>query len=394
MRNKITAVKLRTVLDSTGRKTVEAEVVTDFGRGIAASPRGTSTGKHEAVFAPRPIEELVSQAERGLVPRLLTLESQAEVDTEIEEYDGTGNFSFVGGAVSTAVSMAAAKAFASAFGMPLYQTLALTNTLPFLLSKVIGGGMHAHNGCDVQEILVLGKGRSVRECAEINRTVHERIGNILRTGTDLEGGWVAPLTCEEALGLVTDVITEAGLRASVGIDVAGSTIYRRGAYFYKREGRKRDSGEQAEFIKSLVKNYKLVYVEDPFHEEDFENHRQLTKALGKRVFVCGDDLYATNLKRVEENPKATNTVLIKPNQAGTLTRMFNAITAAQNNGQGIVLSHRSAETNDASIAHYAVAFDAKMIKIGIVGGERTAKINELIRIEEQMEKPRMIALKK
>ncbi len=394
MINKITNVDLRIVLDSTGNKTVEAEITTDFGKGVAASPRGTSTGKHEAVFSPEPVEKLVKTAKKNFLPLLITLEAQAEVDSVIEKYDGTENLSRIGGAVSTAVSMAAAKAFARAYNMPLYQTLAFTNTLPYLLSKVIGGGLHAKKGCDVQEILVGGLGKSILECAEINLRIHERIGELIGTGRDLEGGWIAPLTTEDALGLVKDVIQETGEKARMGIDVAGSTLLNKGAYVYKHEKMKREREEQIDFIKRITKDYNLKYVEDPLEEEDFEGHKELTKSIGKRTFICGDDLYTTNPKRIEKGHDACNTVLIKPNQAGTLTRMFNAITKAQNNGQNLVVSHRSAETNDTSIAHYAVAFDAKMIKIGIVGGERTAKINELIKIEETMEKPRMIKLKK
>ncbi|PSQ58998.1 phosphopyruvate hydratase [Halobacteriales archaeon SW_7_71_33] len=391
----ITDVRLRRVLDSRGDATVEADVRTEsggFGRGIA--PSGASTGEFEAVELPP--EEAVAAAREHAVPRLVGevhAGNQREVDSVLRGADGTENFSEIGANSAVAVSVAAAKAAADVLGAPLFHHLGGTfrGETPVPLGNVIGGGAHAADSTDFQEFLAVPVGApSAVDAAFANAAVHETVGDLLRErGHDPnkgdEGAWAAPLSDATALEVLTEatdrVADEVGFEIGTGVDVAAAELYDGEAY--RHTNRVRLEAEQIEYVADLVEEYDLVYVEDPLDEADFEAYAELTERVGDRTVVCGDDLFVTDADRVRRGVEAgaANAVLVKPNQVGTLSGAVDAVDAAREAGYTPVVSHRSGETEDTTIAHLAVAVGAPYLKTGAVGGERTAKLNELIRIE-------------
>jgi len=391
----ITDVRLRRVLDSRGDATVEADVRTEsggFGRGIA--PSGASTGEFEAVELPP--EEAVAAAREHAVPRLVGevhAGNQREVDSVLRGADGTENFSEIGANSAVAVSTAAAKAAADVLGAPLFHHLGGTfrGETPVPLGNVIGGGAHAADSTDFQEFLAVPVGApSAVDAAFANAAVHETVGDLLRErGHDPnkgdEGAWAAPLSDAAALEVLAEatdrVADEVGFEIGTGVDVAAAELYDGEAYRYTNDVR--PEAEQIEYVADLVEEYDLVYVEDPLDEADFEAYAELTERVGDRTVVCGDDLFVTDADRVRRGVEAgaANAVLVKPNQVGTLSGAVDAVDAAREAGYTPVVSHRSGETEDTTIAHLAVAVGAPYLKTGAVGGERTAKLNELIRIE-------------
>ncbi|RLF49785.1 MAG: enolase, partial [Thermoplasmata archaeon] len=305
------------------------------------------------------------------------------------------NFSRIGGNVAVATSMAVAKAAADSLGLPLYRYLGgvFSPSMPYPLGNVLGGGKHSIGGTDIQEYLVMAKAKKFRDCAIINAKVHRRVGEVLREklpgvaiGRGDEGAWNAPLPDLEALDLVIscarEVEEEYGVKIDLGLDVAASHLWRNGKYYYRDRVLTRD--EQIEFIAEIVEHYNLRVVEDPLHEDDFEGFARLTDIVGKDTLIVGDDLYVTQSDRIERGTEmgAGNAVLIKPNQVGTLTDTFSAIKKAKKHGFNIIVSHRSGETCDSTIAHIAVAAGAYAIKTGAISGERVAKLNEIMRIED------------
>ena len=391
----ITDVRLRRVLDSRGDATVEADVRTEsggFGRGIA--PSGASTGEFEAVELPP--EEAVAAAREHAVPRLVGevhAGNQRKVDSVLRGADGTENFSEIGANSAVAVSVAAAKAAADVLGAPLFHHLGGTfrGETPVPLGNVIGGGAHAAGSTDFQEFLAVPVGApSAVDAAFANAAVHETVGDLLRErGHDPnkgdEGAWAAPLSDAAALEVLAEatdrVADEVGFEVGTGVDVAAAELYDGEAYRHTDEVRL--EAEQTEYVADLVEEYDLVYVEDPLDEADFEAYAELTERVGDRTVVCGDDLFVTDADRVRRGVEAgaANAVLVKPNQVGTLSGAVDAVDAAREAGYTPVVSHRSGETEDTTIAHLAVAVGAPYLKTGAVGGERTAKLNELIRIE-------------
>ena len=391
----VTDVRLRRVLDSRGDATVEADVRTEscgFGRGIA--PSGASTGEFEAVELPP--EEAVAAAREHAVPRLVGevhAGDQREVDSVLRGADGTADFSGIGANSAVAVSIAAAKAAADVLGAPLFQHLGGTfrGETPVPLGNVIGGGAHAADSTDFQEFLAVPVGApSAADAVFANAAVHETVGELLRErGHDPnkgdEGAWAAPLsdaTALEVLAEATDrVSADVGFRIGAGVDVAAAELFDGEAY--RHTNKVRLETEQIEYVAGLVEEYDLVYVEDPLDEADFEAYADLTERVGDRTTICGDDLFVTDADRIRRGIEvgAANAVLVKPNQVGTLSGAVDAVDAAREAGYAPVVSHRSGETEDATIAHLAVAVDAPYLKAGAVGGERTAKLNELIRIE-------------
>ncbi len=395
---RIESVRFRPVLDSRGNKTVEAEVVTeDGGFGRAAAPSGASTGEHEAVELP--VEEAIAAAREHVAPRLEGREfagDQRGVDAALHAADGTEDFSDVGANSAVAVSMAAAKAAADVLGAPLYQHLGGAfrgRNFPVPLGNVVGGGEHAADATAIQEFLAAPVGApSVRQAVFANAAVHERVGELLEERGEAaakgdEGAWAPSIDDAEAFEIVDeatgDVAEEFGFDVTFGLDMAAAERYEDGEYVYGDEVRSTE--EQIEYVAGLVEEYDLAYVEDPLDENDFEAFATLTERVGDETLVCGDDLFVTNVERLRDGIEvgAANSILVKPNQIGTLSDAFDAIELATRNGYEAVVSHRSGETEDTTIAHLAVAADAPYIKTGTVGGERTAKLNELIRIADE-----------
>ena len=395
----IADVSLRRILDSRGNGTVEAEVTTDNGGfGRAAAPSGASTGEYEAIELEP--SEAIAKARELAVPRLVGevfAGDQRGVDQALHGADGTDDFSKIGANSAVAISMAAAKAGADTQGIPLYQHLGGAfrgRNFPVPLGNVVGGGEHAADATHIQEFLAAPVGApSVADAVFANAAVHQEVHDILTergiaAGKGDEGAWAPSVDDAEAFEIVAEaterVEDEFGFEVRMGLDVAGAELYDAEEGVYSYGDRARDTAEQIDYIADLVDEYDLVYVEDPLDENDYAAFADLTDRVGQETLICGDDLFVTNTDRLAKGIEqgAANSILIKPNQIGTLTDAFDAIELAVENGYEPVISHRSGETEDATIAHLAVATDAPFIKTGAVGGERTAKLNELIRIED------------
>ncbi|AWB26826.1 phosphopyruvate hydratase [Halococcoides cellulosivorans] len=396
----ITDVRLRRILDSRGNPTVEAEVTTEnggFGRG--AAPSGASTGEHEAIELPA--SEAIATARDHVVPRLegeVYAADQRAVDGVLHAADGTENFSEIGANSAVAISMAAAKAAADELGLPLYQHLGGAfrgDQFPTPLGNVVGGGEHAEEATNIQEFLSAPVGApSVTDAIFANAEVHDRISSILEErgipcNKGDEGAWAPPIGDDEAFEVLEEATNEVGeefgFEISFGLDMAAAEMYDADADEYVYEGESnRSTDEQIDYVVEMVEEYDLAYVEDPLDENDFEAFAELTDRVGDQTLICGDDLYVTNVERLQEGIDlgSSNSILIKPNQIGTLSDAVDAIELGAENGIESVVSHRSGETEDTTIAHLAVGAAAPYIKTGTVAGERTAKLNELIRIEE------------
>jgi len=390
----IELIRMRTILDSRGNPTVEAEVWTENGFGRAAAPSGASTGAHEA--RARPAREAMEDATTRLIPSLIGEDAadQMGFDDLLREVDGTPDFSSIGANVAVALSLANAKAAASAMGLPLFRYLAgifITGT-PLPLGNVIGGGAHAPGATEIQEFLVVptgaaDAGEAVFANAAVHRKVKENLNAQGRTcGKGDEGAWAPEIDDRTAFGVVREAVDAVSddlkISINMGIDVAASQLYSDGRYRYR--GAERSTEEQIAYMAELIDAYGLVYVEDPLHEDDFAGFAELTRQVNDRCLICGDDLFVTSTERIITGIEAgsADCVLIKPNQVGTLTDTFEAVKLAHRHGMETVMSHRSGETTDDTIAHLATALGCIFLKCGVVGGERTAKLNELIRIEE------------
>ena len=393
----------RKIFNSRGEETIEVDIITAGGFGRASAPSGASRGKAEATPYPKGgIEEAIRKVEQVIAPEIIGLnaDSQEEIDSLLHSLDGTENFSNIGGNTAFAVSLAVADAAANTYGLPLFQYLGgfYAKVLPYPLGNVLSGGKHtAGKGPEIQEFLSLPLGApSFLEAQRANATVHEKIRRLLEKkdktftgGKSDEGAWTCALSNDKALEIVYEACEETskelGFECRVGLDVAASTFWNARKKRYVYRDRALDSNEQLEYILELIKNYKLAYVEDPFREEDFEKFAELTKKA-KNCLICGDDLFVTNLKRLQKGIKlgAANTIIIKVNQIGTLTDAWETIRAAKAAGYTPVISHRSGDTVDSHIAHLAVGLGCPIIKTGVVEGARIAKLNELIRIEEML----------
>ncbi|MDD4138146.1 MAG: phosphopyruvate hydratase [Methanoregula sp.] len=392
----IEVIELRTILDSRGNPTVEADVYTSNGYGRSAAPSGASTGTLEAkVREPR---EAVDNAIQNVIPALIGMDAcdQESFDEQLRDIDGTADFSEIGANIAVALSLANAKAAASAMGLPLFRYLggAFANEMPLPLGNVIGGGAHAANATEIQEFLIVpGDAADAEEAVFANAAVHRTVKGLLTkkgiaAGKGDEGAWAPQIDdalafelIAEAAGIVAD---EMNVSVDIGIDVASSQMWNGKEYQYRNTVRSTE--DQVAYIAELVDKYNLVYVEDPLHEDDFDAFAELNSQVGNRCLVCGDDIFVTQVDRIQQGIErdAANCVLIKPNQVGTLTDTFEAVRLAHTHGLDTVMSHRSGETTDTTIAHLATAFSCVFLKCGIVGGERIAKLNELIRIEEQI----------
>lgn len=393
----------RKVFNGRGEETIEVDVITTSGFGRAAAPAGKSRGKTEVVYYPQGgVDQAVKKVEEHIAAELVGLNAdfQEEMDRTLHEIDGSKDFRVIGGNTAFAISLASSEAAANSYGLLLFQYLGghFAYEMPYPLGNTISGGQHASGKSpDIQEFLALPYGaESFLEAANANTHVHRRAGEILKKkdklfggGKSDEGAWVANIDSINALEVMSksseEVADEAGFECGFGIDVAASSLWneKEKNYVYQKENKKRSSGEQLEFILDLIKKYHLVYVEDPFHEEDFESFAELTKKA-KSCLVCGDDLFTTNSERLSRGIKthSGNAAIIKVNQIGTITDAWETMEMARRAGYTLVMSHRSGDTCDWHMAHLAVAFKCPIIKTGIVEGSRVAKINELIRIEE------------
>lgn len=391
----------RKILDSRGNITIEVEIVVNGRKVFAQAPSGASTGSHEVVALPKNIDKGLDAFKKEGIPKLIgcDVREQAKIDRTLCEADGTERLERFGGNVITATSLACAKAAAKLMGIPLYRYihgLQPLGTLPYPFGNIIGGGIHAHGGIDVQEVLAVSLSKNAIENVFANAEVYKTVGKMLRDtfptitiGRGDEGAWVAPLNNLEAIEMVAKgceiVSKERGIEIRPAIDFAASQLYKNGQYVYK-EG-KRTPRQQIEFVEKLASEYDLFAVEDPFHEEEYASFAELTDRIGGRTLVLGDDLFVTNAERLKKGISrgAANAIIIKVNQVGTLTAALECVRIAHQHGYKCVVSHRSGETPDDFITHLAVGISALGIKTGVVGGERIAKLNELIRIQEGLD---------
>lgn len=408
-------ITIEKILDSRGNPTVEVTILTENGFGRAAAPSGASTGVLEVTAFPERGIDKLGEIEEAISKEIIGLYAEEinTIDALLKDIDGTDNLSFLGGNIIVATSMAAAKAASSSYNLPLYSFLGgkMKNQIPYPLGNMINGGAHAgKNAPDIQEFLVVPIGaKNITEAVFANSNVHKKIGELIKAkdttftgGKGDEGGWAPNLTNEDALEIQAraceEVSDETGVKVRPSMDIAASSLWdiSKEKYIYEREGVSRDTGEQIDFVEEIIDTYNMFFMEDPLHEADFQAFAELTKKAGNRCLICGDDIFVTKAEILQEgiNIGAANSIIIKPNQIGTLTDTYETVTLAKDNGYVPVVSHRSGETTDETIAHLAVAFSCPLIKTGALGGERIAKLNELIRIEKSMDKPKMAKIKR
>ena len=408
----ITDVYAREIMDSRGNPTVEVEVYLEDGTiGRAAVPSGASTGQFEAVElrdsdSPRYLGKGVLQAVANvndiIGPAILGFDAseQVAIDRIMIELDGTPNKAKLGANAILGVSMAVARAAAESYDLPLFQYLGGTNAkeLPVPMMNILNGGAHADNNVDIQEFMIMPIGASsfmeaLRYCAEVYHTLKGVLkAKGLATGVGDEGGFAPNLgSNEEALQVITEAIEKAGLVVGkdivFAIDAASSEFYKDGKYYLAGEGKVKTAAEMVEYYAELCEKYPIYSIEDGLAEEDWEGWKLLTERLGKTVQLVGDDLFVTNTERLSRGIKedTANAILIKVNQIGTLTETFDAIEMAKRAGYTAVISHRSGETEDSTIADIAVAVNAGQIKTGAPArSERVAKYNQLLRIEDML----------
>ena len=397
--SRIAAVEMETLYDSRARATVEATVLLDSGaRGRAGAPSGASTGTHEVrAFPEGGAEEAVATARARVGPALVGIDARdrGAVDRVLHEVDGTPDFRRIGGNTATAISVASAMAYADEVHEPLWKVLARPGvdgrTFPAIVGNCMNGGVHAIGGPEIQEFIAFAESEDPRRSVGAAIRVHGLIGEALHRklptvalGRGDEGGWVAPLSNEDALEVLTAACARARDELHVevhpGLDLAASEFYRDGIYHYR--DRKLDRDGQVAFVGELVDRYGLRYLEDPLDQEEFEGFATVTRAVGRKTLVVGDDLYATSSRRLAEGVRrhSSNAVLIKVNQVGTLTDTGATVELAHSNGLATVTSHRSGEVPEGWLAHVALGMGARALKCGVVGGERVAKLNELLRL--------------
>jgi len=402
--SKIVDAHARIVFDSRGDETVEVEIKTAGGFGRVAAPAGKSRGVKEAVpYPPGGVKESLDLFKKVIKQRLIGLDAseQESVDSMLKEVDGTERFERIGGNLAYAVSFAAAVAASDSFRKPLYEFLnPKASTVPLPLGNVLGGGKHAGRGApDIQEVLTVPLNpKTPFDAVMTNALVHKELGKILQRklpgfplGKGDEGAYAPSMHAYDALDSVVEAAAKVseltGIKIGVGIDVAASSLWdgKRGLYVYENEGKCMTREEHISFILSLIEDFNLVYVEDPVEEYDFEGFKEILRNAPD-VLVCADDLVVTNamLIRKAGESGAANAVIIKPNQVGTLTDTRKACKAAQDLSMVTVASHRSGDIPEGHLAHIAVGLECRLIKSGVVGGERVAKANELLRIGESL----------
>lgn len=408
--SEIVSLLAREILDSRGTPTVEVEVTTAKGnRGRAAVPSGASTGAHEACelrdgdksrFLGKGVFKAVDHVTETIAPAVAGLEvtDQVYLDKVLRELDGTENKTKLGANAILGVSLAAAHAAAKDCGLPLYRYVGGSQAyrLPVPLMNVLNGGAHANNGLDIQEFMIVPTvnnnfSESLRAGSEIFQTLKKILNSKgLSTGVGDEGGFAPVLKSNiEAMELLMEAITKAGYEPGqnifLALDVAATELYRDGMYQW--EGKKITPGELLQTYRAWSEKFPLVSIEDGFAEDDWDSWINFTAELGSQLQIVGDDLFVTNPKRLRTgiDKKAGNALLVKVNQIGTLSETFDAVNLAQRNRYRTVMSHRSGETEDVTIADLAVALGCQQIKTGsLCRGERTAKYNQLLRIQDDL----------
>ncbi|AVK46817.1 enolase [Clostridium beijerinckii] len=409
----IVDVLARQILDSRCFPTVEVEIYLEDGTtGRAAVPSGASTGMYEAVelrdgdkdkFLGKGVLNAIKNVNEIIAEELIgcNVFEQTYIDKMLIKLDGTNNKSKLGANAILGVSLAVANAAANSLDMPLYRYIGGVNSkvLPVPMMNILNGGSHADNSVDLQEFMIMPAGaptfsEALRMCAEVYHTLKKILNDKgYATGIGDEGGFAPNLKSnQEALDVIIEAIGKAGYKAGeeifIAIDAASSEYYKDGKYVLEYEGRTLTSAEMVDFFEEWVNKYPIISIEDGMAEEDWEGWKLITEKLGKRVQLVGDDLFVTNTERLEKgiNLGVANSILIKLNQIGTLTETLNAIEMANRAGYTAVVSHRSGETEDTTIADLVVAVNAGQIKTGAPArSERVAKYNQLLRIEEELD---------
>lgn len=408
----ITHVTAREILDSRGNPTIEVELLTENGFvGRAAVPSGASTGEFEACelrdgdkgrYLGKGVLKAVRNVKEQIAPKILGFDvfDQLALDQLLIQLDGTENKTNLGANAILGVSLAAAKAAAAESGLPLYRYLggSFARTLPVPLMNIINGGAHADNNVDFQEFMVVPKGapnfrEGLRWGAEVFHSLRKVLqAKGLNTSVGDEGGFAPNLESNAAaLDVIMTAIEKAGFKpgqdVALALDVAASSFCKNGAYHLEGEGKTLDTAQMIDFLVQLSNQYPIVSIEDGLDEHDWAGFQELTKKIGSRVQVVGDDLFVTNPKRLRQGieKKSANAILVKLNQIGTLSETLEAIDLARSHGLKAIISHRSGETEDTTIADLAVATNAGQIKTGSASRtDRICKYNQLIRIEEEL----------
>lgn len=410
----ITEVYAREILDSRGNPTVEVEVCLEDGAvGRAAVPSGASTGVHEAVelrdgdkerYLGKGVTKAVDNVNDIIAEAIIGLEAtrQTEIDELLVRLDGTPNKGKLGANAILGVSMAVAKAAAASVGLPLYLYLGgvAAKELPVPMMNILNGGQHADNNVDIQEFMIMPIGaKSFAEALRMNAEIYHNLKALLKskglsTALGDEGGFAPDLKCnEEAIEVILEAVEKAGYKPGedivIALDVASSEMYEDGKYNLAGEGIVKTSAEMVDYLAALCEKYPIISIEDGLAEDDWEGWKALTDKLGGKVQLVGDDLFVTNEERLKAGIEkgVANAILIKVNQIGTLTETFNAIETAKRAGYTCIISHRSGETEDTTLADIAVAVNAGQIKTGAPARtDRVAKYNQLLRIEEDLGK--------
>ena len=415
----IEEIKALEVLDSRGNPTVQVEVITEEGtNGVAMVPSGASTGSFEAVelrdgdksrYLGKGVLKAVENINKIIAKELegMNVFEQAEIDKKLIEIDGTENKGKLGANATLGVSLAVAKAAANSLGMSLYKYIGGVNakTLPVPMMNILNGGKHADNTVNIQEFMIMPVGaKSFSECLRTSAEIYHTLKKVLKakgleTGVGDEGGFAPNLSSdEEALKLIVEAISRAGYKPGedvvLALDVASTEMYdeakkigKEGCYYFWKTEELKTEDEMIEYLEDLANKYPIISIEDGLAEEDWEGWRKLTEKLGNKLQLVGDDLFVTNIKRLQKglDNKIANSILIKLNQIGTLTETLDAIELAKKNGYTAVVSHRSAETEDTTLADVAVATNAGQIKTGApCRTDRVAKYNRLLNIEAEL----------
>lgn len=402
----------REILDSRGNPTIEVDVILEDGSfGRAAVPSGASTGSHEAVelrdgekdrYLGKGVQQAVLAVEHKIFPLLQGMDAldQRRIDEAMIDLDGTENKAKLGANAILGVSLAVAKAAADFLGQTLYNYIGGINArvMPVPMMNILNGGAHADNPVDIQEFMIIPNGAgSMTEAIRMGAEIFHHLKALLKkaghsTNVGDEGGFAPNLaSTREALDFILKAISEAGYKAgedvTLALDVAANEFYEGGQYHLKGEGKVLDSAGMVDYYASLIKDYPIVSIEDGLGEDDWAGWQLLTQKLGHQIQLVGDDLFVTNVKRLHKGitEKAANAILIKVNQIGTLSETLDTISLARQSGYKVVISHRSGETEDSTIADLAVAVNAGQIKTGsLCRSDRIAKYNQLIRIEEEL----------
>lgn len=416
----IEEIKALEVLDSRGNPTVQVEVITEEGtNGVAMVPSGASTGSFEAVelrdgdksrYLGKGVLKAVENVNKIIAKELegMNVFEQAEIDKKLIEIDGTENKGKLGANATLGVSLAVARAAANSLGMSLYKYIGGVNakTLPVPMMNILNGGKHADNTVNIQEFMIMPVGaKSFSECLRMSAEIYHTLKKVLKakglaTGVGDEGGFAPNLSSdEEALKLIVEAISKAGYKPGedvvLALDVASTEMYdeakkigKEGCYYFWKTEELKTEDEMIEYLEDLANKYPIISIEDGLAEEDWEGWRKLTEKLENKLQLVGDDLFVTNIKRLQKglDNKIANSILIKLNQIGTLTETVDAIELAKKNGYTAVVSHRSGETEDTTLADVAVATNAGQIKTGApCRTDRVAKYNRLLNIEAELE---------